>query len=143
MRSNQKQELGSPPDEFPHDPTTANFPSEWKDVAWRRLAGARGEIECPICSQILTYAEFRHIHMDHFWPRSLMGDSSWHNLRLLCADCNVRRSNFIESELRLSLAKGPFRKLVSEYLASELSIGNLTSSIFLEELLARLADRSI
>jgi hypothetical protein len=139
MRSDQDDnlDLGPPPVDFPHDPSRDGFPREWKDVAWRRLSRGGGSIICPICKRVLMHNEFFDIHMDHFWPRSLMGDSAWSNLRLLCSTCNIRRSNFIETEIRRVLASQAFRALVSAFLRDAAENGTLASSPFLHELLGR------
>jgi hypothetical protein len=140
MRPDQDDnlELGAAPVDFPHDPACDYFPREWKDVAWRRLSQGKGSIACPICKRVLTYEDFHDIHMDHFWPRSLMGDSSWSNLRLLCSTCNIRRSNFIQTDIRRVLASPAFRTLVSSFLYSATESGTLLTSPFLQELLDRL-----
>lgn len=94
-------------------------------------------MDCPICRRNLTYVDFSNIHMDHYWPRSLMGDSAWSNLRLLCSTCNIRRSNFIETEVRRVLATEAFRNLVSQFLEDAVRKGEIAKSPFLEELLHR------
>lgn len=139
MRPDQEDnlELGPAPDDFPHDPAREEFPREWKDVAWRRLSRGGGSITCPICKRVLTHDDFYDIHMDHFWPCSLMGDSAWSNLRLLCSTCNIRRSNFIETEIRRVLASQAFRALVSTFLCDAVRNGTLARSPFLQELLER------
>ncbi len=139
MRSDQGDNLGlgPPPADFPHDPRRDVFPREWKDVAWRRLSHRTGLIVCPLCKGSFTSDDFAAIHMDHFWPRSLMGDTSWSNLRLLCSTCNVRRSNFIDFDIRRVLASNTFRVMVASFLREAVDKGNLTASPFLQELFDR------
>jgi 5-methylcytosine-specific restriction endonuclease McrA len=36
------------------------------------------------------------LHIDHVFPASRGGSSRFENLQLLCADCNLRKSNKIE-----------------------------------------------
>ena len=130
-------ELGPAPGDFPHESAAETFPREWKDVAWRRLSRGTGEW-CPLCERVLTHNEFADIHMDHFWPRSLMGDSAWSNLRLLCSTWRLFAVRTLSSQIsRGVLATKAFRALVSGFLREAVVVGALAESPFLQELLAR------
>jgi hypothetical protein len=50
---------------------------------------------CSICGRSVQDAD---IHFDHIIPRSKGGSSDEHNIRLLCDECNQRRSNRFEAE---------------------------------------------
>jgi 5-methylcytosine-specific restriction endonuclease McrA len=66
-----------------------------------------------------------------------MGDSSWSNFRLLCGACNIRRSNYVEGDIRKALATDDFRNIVATYLSKKRQIGDLPDSPFLDELIKR------
>ncbi len=135
MLPDSRQILGEPPDDGLD--CSGGFPSAWRATAWRRLSKRAGSIVCPICLQVFTWDSFETIHMDHYWPKSLMGDSNWSNLRLLCGPCNIGRSNFIDQEIRDVLSTVEFRSLVGQFLAERLAQGKISRSVFLDDLLER------
>jgi hypothetical protein len=50
---------------------------------------------CSVCGKSVPDG---NIHFDHIIPHSKGGSSDEHNIRLLCDDCNQRRSNRFEAE---------------------------------------------
>jgi len=71
-------------EEDPSD-DSRRIPSEVKKVVWERDQG-----QCVICKSK------RHLHYDHDIPVSKGGDNSVKNIRILCRDCNLRKSDKIE-----------------------------------------------
>jgi 5-methylcytosine-specific restriction endonuclease McrA len=69
------------------------FPASWRDAAIRAsydrdLKGVR----CPVCADVFRRpAELRRLHGDHIVPYSRGGRTTWANLQLLCARCNLRK----------------------------------------------------
>ena len=65
---------------------TRLIPSQVKKDVWKRDKG-----KCVICG------EFKNLHFDHDLPFSKGGTSLLaSNIRLLCAKCNLKKSNKIE-----------------------------------------------
>ncbi len=52
----------------------------------------RDEFTCQECG---TYDELAELHIDHIFPFSLGGDHSMDNLQVLCAECNLKKSNTV------------------------------------------------
>ena len=58
--------------------------------------------ENQICSVCGRSVQDGNIHFDHIIPHSKGGSSDEHNIRLLCDDCNQRRSDRFEAEFLVS-----------------------------------------
>ncbi len=74
-------------------PTARMFPASWRDaairVAFDRQAGG---VQCRGCAGLFRRpAELRRLHGDHIVPFSRGGLTTWANLQLLCARCNLRK----------------------------------------------------
>jgi 5-methylcytosine-specific restriction endonuclease McrA len=74
-------------------PTARTFPASWRDAAIRVLYDrAAGGVRCPGCASMFRRpAELRRLHGDHIVPYSRGGLTTWANLQLLCAACNLRK----------------------------------------------------
>lgn len=81
--SNKINNLNNNDPKFNH---TRLIPSEVKKEVWKRDQG-----RCVLCG------ELKNLHFDHDLPFSKGGTSLLaHNVRLLCAKCNLRKSDKIE-----------------------------------------------
>lgn len=88
--------IGAQPDYLePVAPTQRTYPASWRDAAIRALFDdAIAAVRCPRCSRIFrTRAELRTLHCDHIEPFSAGGPTTWANLQLLCALCNLQKSD--------------------------------------------------
>lgn len=74
-------------------PTARTFPASWRDAAIRVLYDrAAGGVRCPGCAGVFRRpAELRRLQGDHIVPYSRGGLTTWANLQLLCAACNLRK----------------------------------------------------
>jgi hypothetical protein len=130
--------MSAPPKNVLCEPTSRNFPYDWKNAWFRRHAVAQEdgppEYVCPLCGKRFTHEGIDLLEGDHVWPYSLFGDTSWDNYRLICTTCNTSRGNVIEKKLRRVLGSGAFRKLVLEYLERELGRDYILSHPLLKDL---------
>lgn len=104
---------------FTSDPLSRMFPPEWKDVWFRRKSQKANDdyyYECPCCRQRFSHEDIENLHGDHIWPFSLFGETSWENYRLICGSCNIRKSNFVDRNIRQALGQGEFRNLIIDFL---------------------------
>jgi len=83
----------------PHDILRSRLiPSEVQEVAWERFERNGQECENPACpNRGRSYDQFAW-HLDHTIPFSRGGSSVVpENLRVLCAECNLRKGNRFEA----------------------------------------------
>jgi 5-methylcytosine-specific restriction endonuclease McrA len=74
------------------------FPVSWKDVAIVMLM-VDGGVRCPSCARWFRgRRELRTLHMDHVIPYSRGGETTWSNFQLLCAPCNLKKSDELDDE---------------------------------------------
>ncbi len=73
--------------------------------------------------------DINYLQGDHVWPYSLFGDTTWANYQLVCGACNAAKSNVLETEIRLALGSGEFRRIVSQFLSERLKAGKLSQFI--------------
>jgi hypothetical protein len=132
MQENRR-EIGDPPRYFECDPLSRAFPPEWKDIWFRRLAVSKEDgtfsYVCPLCRRGFDHALIHHLHGDHVWPYSLFGETSWNNYQLICGNCNESKSNKLDTEVRRILGGGEFRRIVHEFLRSQIEAGRLTDDL--------------
>lgn len=80
------------------DPRARAFPPSWRDAAVRLLYDTEaGGVHCPNCRRLFKgRAELRRLHGDHITPFSRGGLTTWANLQLLCAACNLQKQATME-----------------------------------------------
>ncbi len=61
----------------------------------------RDNYSCCYCQTTVT---FETVHMDHAFPRSRGGLTTFENLRSSCSSCNLAKSDKTELEYRMELA---------------------------------------
>jgi hypothetical protein len=124
---------------FPSDPRARCFPPEWRDVWFRRRSvkstDGTSRYQCPGCGRSFDHTDIDTLQGDHIWPYSLFGETSWQNYRLICANCNAAKSNFVETRIRAMLGRGEFRQLIFEYLERHLDDGEFESGPPLEDII--------
>lgn len=71
-----------------------HFPPSWRDAAIRELTDPlTGRVGCAQCPHVASRpAEKRRLHCDHIIPYSKGGETTWANLQLLCARCNLSKN---------------------------------------------------
>src|SRR6201993_3153264 len=88
------------PSYFPCHRLDRNFPSEWKDVLFRRrsriCADGIYRYQCPTCANEFDHTTIGYLQGDHIWPYSLFGETSWDNYRLICGACNAQKRDFLD-----------------------------------------------
>ena len=126
--------MNPPPLYIVCSPLDRHFPAGWKDVWFGRHAttGSCGvpEYTCPICQRNFDHTYIDELHGDHIWPYSLFGDTSWSNYRLICAGCNLRKSNHVDAAIRRILPDRSFRQIVQGYLIGRADAGLLADPVF-------------
>lgn len=124
---------------FQCDPLTRFFPSEWKDIWFRRYSKEYNDgipqYECPLCKKLFNHSNIGYLQGDHIWPYSMCGETSWANYRLICGSCNVAKRDYIDHSIRKLLGRSEFRQLVAGYLQGVLSQEQLESPIILQDIL--------
>ena len=75
------------------DPAVRMFPASWRDAAIRAVYDrTAGGVRCPRCARVFKRpAELRRLQGDHIVPFSRGGRTTWANLQLLCAQCNLKK----------------------------------------------------
>lgn len=139
--SDDFERLGPPPKLFPCDPLMRQFPSAWRDIVFRRLSvqteDGTTRYTCPICKRHFDHTDVGDLQGDHIWPYSLLGESTWENYQLICGNCNARKRDFVDREIRALLGHGVFRKQVCDFLRSAVSNGKLDGNDMARLLLGR------
>lgn len=69
----------------------------------------RDDEQCQYCGK-----HSRDLTLDHIWPRSRGGQSTWENLVACCKGCNGRKGNRLPKEVGMRLMRPP-RPLTQEY----------------------------
>lgn len=110
----------SEPQFFKCDPAARLFPVEWRDI-WFRQHTTRNQngtpvYVCPDCSREFSHLEIKQLQGDHVWPYSFFGATTWANYQLLCAQCNSRKSNFLDTDIRQLLGTEEFRQIIVSHL---------------------------
>jgi hypothetical protein len=105
------------------NPLDRIFPADWKIAWFRRRAKIKDGspypvITCPICKSDFDFTRLDFLEADHIWPYSLFGETIWENFQLLCGSCNSRKSNALNSHVRLALSNSIFRKMIASHLRS-------------------------
>lgn len=113
----------SEPKFFRCDPGARLFPIEWRDI-WFRQHTTRNHngtpiYTCPDCNRGFSHSEIKHLQGDHIWPYSFFGATTWANYQLLCSQCNARKSNYLDTEIRRILGTEEFLKIIVSYLLSK------------------------
>ena len=136
MREDRK---GLAPVLFPADPLARQFPTEWRDLCFRRcaVAGEDGikRYKCPRCKRLFDHSDIDFLQGDHVWHYSLCGETSWENYQMICGSCNASKRDFIDQEIRRVLGAGEFRKIVASYLRRLVDSGELKVGCGFEDLL--------
>ncbi len=52
---------------------------------------------CKACGKKINRNKAREVHIDHIVPQSLGGTNALTNLQVLCAKCNIRKSDTINT----------------------------------------------
>jgi 5-methylcytosine-specific restriction endonuclease McrA len=94
---NSQEETGSAVEDQPHagrpQPRTSRDPS----LRLRFLVMRRDAFKCQHCGKSpATHANIE-LHLDHVIPWSEGGETTFDNLRTLCRDCNLGKSNLMEN----------------------------------------------
>ncbi|MGB3532830.1 MAG: HNH endonuclease signature motif containing protein [Microcoleaceae cyanobacterium] len=79
------------------DPYQRFFPPAWKQAYFRMNFDekVKGYV-CPACQQAFRAPKgFEELKCDHIHPFSKGGLTVWENLQLLCARCNIQKSNTV------------------------------------------------
>jgi len=129
--------LGAP-EFFPVDPLARHFPTQWRNVWFRRNAiiSEDGTVryQCPLCRRWFDHTYIDDMQGDHVWPYSLFGETVWENYQLICGNCNAGKGNFVETELRRALGRGDFRCMVASHLARLLDAETLPESLYIRQM---------
>lgn len=90
------------------DPRARTFPPSWRDAAIRILYDAKaGGVCCPNCRRVFRgRGELRRLQGDHITPFSRGGLTTWANLQLLCAACNLQKQAKMEGDGASAAAGG-------------------------------------
>lgn len=135
----QPDKSNAAPVSFPSNPLSRIFPSEWKDIWFRRFskecADGIPRYECPVCKKLFDHSNIGYLQGDHIWPYSMCGETSWANYRLICGSCNASKRDYIDQSIRKALGNVEFRRLVAKFILELLSQGKLSSHIILEDIL--------
>lgn len=104
-----------PPTLAPLPPDTRLYPPSWRDAAVRRLYDpTTGGVVCAICGRwARRRAELTRLHCDHIVPWSRGGRTTWTNLQLLCARCNLVKGNRTQAADASARAHGTPSPIVS------------------------------
>jgi len=92
------------------------------------------EYQCPGCRRWFDHSVLDELQADHIWPYSLFGETSWDNYRLLCARCNRKKSNLLDTEVRVALGNKAFREQITIFLREALPHRNTEHDVFLRDL---------
>ncbi|MGH7100720.1 MAG: HNH endonuclease signature motif containing protein, partial [Stellaceae bacterium] len=76
-----------------------------------------------------------YLQGDHIWPYSLLGETTWENYQLICGDCNLKKGNRLQIEIRRVLGTGEFRSIISAFLMNRVKSGKLSNDRCLENIL--------
>ena len=76
-----------------------------------------------------------YLHGDHIWPYSLFGESTWENYQLICGDCNLRKSNHLDTDVRIALGAIAFRERLASFLNEQVDAGVLAKDVVLKSIL--------
>ncbi len=79
------------------------YSREWRELRYKVLI--RHGRKCMVCNNT-----DKELHVDHIKPRSKFPklELEFNNLQVLCADCNVGKSNIYEDDLREPEGNGSF-----------------------------------
>lgn len=138
--SNDRKEVGPEPTYIKCNPLSRLFPAGWKDILFRRHAESddQGNIifTCPICQRKFDHSMIDYLHGDHVWPYSLFGETAWANYQLICGDCNARKSNVLDADVRKALGSVGFRAEVVRFLLEQVEAGQLPMDTVLKNIVA-------
>ena len=75
------------------DPHDRLFPPSWRDAAIRATFDDQlGGVKCGGCGRVFRRrSELRQLQADHIIAWSVGGPTTWENMQLLCASCNLRK----------------------------------------------------
>ena len=66
----------------------------------------RDECTCQYCGKKLRYEE---LTLDHVFPKSRGGDTSWYNIVACCKDCNQKKADQTPEEAKMPLLNKPVK----------------------------------
>ncbi len=139
MSKNQKT-VGLPPKYISCSPLSRTFPEGWKDIMFRRsgkdIENGVPYYACPICGRKFDFSSIDHLQGDHIWPYSLFGDTTWENYQLICGECNAKKRDRLEGEVRRVLGSGKFRELVTAFLQKKVETGELRKDAVIKNIFA-------
>lgn len=76
------------------DPSVRVFPLDWKVAYYRRNGGPDNGYVCPECKKTFFGSQgFDELHGDHVVSVKNGGETTWDNLQLLCAPCNLSKGS--------------------------------------------------
>jgi 5-methylcytosine-specific restriction endonuclease McrA len=119
-------------------PLSRSFPDGWKDKVFRERGEYKGGgfyYACPICGSEFDFSSIDYLEGDHIWPYSLFGETTWENYQLICGECNARKGNRLDVQIRKALGKGKFREIISTFLRERVSAGELVEDAILKNIL--------
>ena len=80
----------------------------------RRNLAVRDRYTCQYCGKKVT----KHYTLDHIFPKSRGGKTTWENSVLSCRDCNTKKDNRTPKEANMSLLSNarPHKPTIQEFI---------------------------